>query len=46
MNEKALTKRIEGVTITNDRMISSVIKAMLVLDEAKRLKPADIFKNE
>jgi uncharacterized protein YciU (UPF0263 family) len=40
-----MNKRIEGVKITNDRMISSAIKLLLELNEAKRLKPADIFKN-
>ena len=29
INEKTLSKRIEGVKITNDKMISSAIKMLL-----------------
>ncbi len=46
LNEKALSKRNEGVKITNDKMITDAIKFLLEIDESKRLKPTDIFKKE
>lgn len=46
LNEKALSKRIEGVKITNDKMITDAIKFLLEIDESKRMKPTDIFKKE
>lgn len=46
LNEKALHKRIEAAKITGDKMISSAIAQLLDLNESKRLKATDIFKNE
>lgn len=46
INEKALQKRIEAAKITADKMISSAIVQLLDLNESKRLKATDIFKNE
>ena len=45
INEKNLQKRIEGAKITADPMISKVITQLLELNEAKRLKVPEIFKN-
>lgn len=46
INEKALQKRIEGAKITTDKMISAVIPQLLELNETKRLKVTEIFKND
>ena len=41
-----MQKRIEGAKLTSDRMISSALPQLLELNEAKRLKVTDVYKND
>ena len=46
INEKVLQKRIEGAKLTVDRMISAILPQLLELNEAKRIKVPEIYRND